>query len=49
VFWHIRLPSALPRTFGACKVAVTLAVVGAVIGEFVGADSVSATSFWCLF
>ena len=39
VFWHIRLPSALPHTFGACKVAVTLAVVGAVIGEFVGADS----------
>ena len=38
VFWHIRLPSALPHTFSACKVAVTLAVVGAVIGEFVGAD-----------
>ena len=39
IFWHIRLPSALPHTFSACKVAVTLAVVGAVIGEFVGADS----------
>ena len=39
VFWHIRLPNALPYTFSACKVAVTLAVVGAVIGEFVGADS----------
>jgi NitT/TauT family transport system permease protein len=38
VFWHIRLPNALPHTFSACKVAVTLAVVGAVIGEFVGAD-----------
>jgi NitT/TauT family transport system permease protein len=38
VFWHIRLPNALPYTFSACKVAVTLAVVGAVIGEFVGAD-----------
>jgi NitT/TauT family transport system permease protein len=39
VFWHLRLPNALPYTFSACKVAVTLAVVGAVIGEFVGADS----------
>lgn len=39
IFWHIRLPSALPHTFAACKVAVTLAVVGAVIGEFVGSDS----------
>ncbi|MBI4635094.1 MAG: ABC transporter permease [Candidatus Rokubacteria bacterium] len=37
-FWHIRLPNALPHIFSACKVAVTLAVVGAVIGEFVGAD-----------
>jgi NitT/TauT family transport system permease protein len=39
IFWHIRLPNALPYTFSACKVAVTLAVVGAVIGEFVGADA----------
>lgn len=37
-FWQIRLPSALPYTFSACKVAITLAVVGAVIGEFVGSD-----------
>ncbi len=38
-FWHIRFPNSLPYMFSACKVAVTLAVVGAVIGEFVGADS----------
>ena len=38
-FWHIRLPNALPYIFSACKVAITLAVVGAVIGEFVGADA----------
>lgn len=38
-FWHIRLPNALPYVFSACKVAITLAVVGAVIGEFVGADA----------
>lgn len=38
-FWHIRFPNALPYIFSACKVAITLAVVGAVIGEFVGSDA----------
>ena len=38
-FWHIRFPNALPYIFSACKIAITLAVVGAVIGEFVGADA----------
>lgn len=37
--WEIRLPNALPHIFSACKVGITLAVVGAVIGEFVGADA----------
>lgn len=36
---QIRLPSALPYIFGACKIAVTLAIIGAVIGEFVGSDA----------
>jgi NitT/TauT family transport system permease protein len=39
VFWKVRLPSALPQMFAGFKVAATLAVVGAVVGEFVGADS----------
>jgi NitT/TauT family transport system permease protein len=39
VFWYFRLPNALPFIFAASKVSVTLALVGAVIGEFVGADS----------
>ncbi len=38
IFWKVRLPSALPHVFGALKVAVSLAVIGAVVGEFVGAD-----------
>ncbi|MGE3149176.1 MAG: ABC transporter permease [Pseudorhodoplanes sp.] len=38
MFRKIRLPYALPATFGGIKVAATFAVVGAVIGEFVGAD-----------
>lgn len=38
VFWYFRLPNALPYIFAAAKVSITLALVGAVIGEFVGAD-----------
>lgn len=37
-FFKIQLPSALPAIFSGAKIAVTLAVIGAVIGEFLGAD-----------
>ena len=37
-FFKIRIPAALPNVFAGIKVASTLAVVGAVVGEFVGAD-----------
>jgi NitT/TauT family transport system permease protein len=36
VFRRVRIPSALPYFFSGLKVAVTLALVGAVVGEFVG-------------
>ena len=39
VFLKLRLPSALPNMFGGLKVAIALAVVGAITGEFVGAQS----------
>lgn len=35
----IRLPYAVPMIFSGLKVAVTLSVVGAVVGEFVNADA----------
>jgi NitT/TauT family transport system permease protein len=38
VFWYVRFPNALPAIFGGLKVASTLAVVGAIVGEFVSAD-----------
>jgi NitT/TauT family transport system permease protein len=38
VFLKIRFPNALPNVFGGLKVAVTLAVVGAIVGEFIQAD-----------
>ena len=38
-FWKIQIPAALPSIFAGIKVASTLAVVGAVVGEFVGSDT----------
>jgi NitT/TauT family transport system permease protein len=36
VFFKVQMPAALPFIFAGAKVAITLAVIGAVIGEFVG-------------
>jgi NitT/TauT family transport system permease protein len=38
VFWRVRLPWALPYIFSSFKIAITLAVIGAIVAEFVGAD-----------
>ena len=38
VLVYLELPAALPVLFGGLKVGVTLSVIGAVVGEFVGAD-----------
>ncbi|HEU5196192.1 MAG TPA: ABC transporter permease [Methylomirabilota bacterium] len=51
-FMKVRLPMALPFFFAGAKVAITLSVIGAVVGEFVGSDKglgyviLSATSYW---
>ena len=37
-FWKVRFPHALPHIFSGMKVAVSFAIVGAVVGEWVGAD-----------
>ncbi|MDB5502596.1 MAG: transporter permease protein [Tardiphaga sp.] len=39
VFCAVNLPHAMPAIFSGLKVSVTLAVVGAVVGEFVGSNS----------
>lgn len=36
-FWYLQLPFALPQMFAGFKVAWTLAVIGAVVGEVFGA------------
>lgn len=38
-FFKIRLPQAAPSIFGGLKIAITLCLVGAVVGEFVGASN----------
>lgn len=37
-FWRLRVPAALPSFLDGCKVAMPLAVIGAVVGEFVGSN-----------
>ncbi len=39
LFWKLELPAALPVIFGGLKLSATLAVVGAVVGEFMGASA----------
>jgi NitT/TauT family transport system permease protein len=38
IFRYLLLPNALPNVFAGMKVAITLATVGAIVGEFVGAN-----------
>ncbi len=39
VFLHVRFPAALPYIFSGMKVAVTLAIIGVIIGEFITAQA----------
>ncbi|MGO4537363.1 ABC transporter permease [Paenibacillus sp. 2TAB19] len=38
IFWKLRLPTSLPYVFSALKISTSLAIVGAIVGEFVGAN-----------
>jgi len=38
IFRYLQLPTALPHLFGSLKVGITLAVVGALVGEFIGGN-----------
>lgn len=38
ILWRIRLPCALPSIFSGLKLAISLALVGAIIGEFVASN-----------
>jgi NitT/TauT family transport system permease protein len=38
IMLRVRAPTALPQMFAGFKIAICLAVVGAIVGEFVGSD-----------
>ncbi|MDX3905745.1 MAG: ABC transporter permease [Pigmentiphaga sp.] len=38
MFWKIRFPNALPGIFAGMKVGITLALIGTIVGEFVGSN-----------
>ncbi len=37
VFWQVRIPQSLPYIFNALKLAITLAMIGSIVGEFFAA------------
>jgi NitT/TauT family transport system permease protein len=37
-FWRLRVPAALPSFVDGLRIAMPLAVIGAIVGEFVGAE-----------
>ncbi len=39
VFWRLRLPSSLPYVFAALRISVPLALIGAVVAEFLSGTS----------
>ncbi len=37
-FWMVRLPASIPYFFGGCKIAITLAVIGVIVAEFISSS-----------
>lgn len=37
-FWLVRLPASVPYFFSGCKIAITLAVIGVIVGEFISSS-----------
>ncbi|WP_027057226.1 ABC transporter permease [Mesorhizobium loti] len=38
IFWGLRLPRALPMLFSSLRIASATAVIGAIVGEWIGSD-----------
>ena len=36
IFWHVKIPAAMPQFFAGLKISASYAVVGAVISEWLG-------------
>jgi NitT/TauT family transport system permease protein len=37
-FWLVRMPASVPYFFSGCKIAITLAVIGVIVGEFISSS-----------
>jgi NitT/TauT family transport system permease protein len=38
IFWRLRLPRAMPMLFSSLRIASATAVIGAIVGEWIGSD-----------
>ncbi len=38
IFWQVRLPASLPYLFAGLKIAITLAVIGVIVAEFISSS-----------
>lgn len=39
IFWQVQLPNCLPHLYDGCLIALPIAIVGAVIGEFIASEN----------
>ncbi len=49
IFFHLRLPSALPYLFAALKISAPLALIGAVVAEWTGASGGLGRTMWLAY
>ena len=49
VFFHLRVPSALPYLFAALKISAPLALIGAVVAEWTGASGGLGRIMWVAY
>jgi NitT/TauT family transport system permease protein len=38
IFWLVRLPASMPYLFAGLKIAITLAVIGVIVAEFISSS-----------
>lgn len=39
IFWYIQFPEALPYIFAGLNIGIVMSVLGAIVGEFIGAKA----------
>ena len=39
ILWRVQIPHSLPSLMSGIKIAITLSVIGAIVGEFAGASA----------